>query len=139
MTAQVLPRPGVPVSALPPDAARPPGVPLVRAESLCLSVPARPASAPLFRRRAAAGPAELLHIVRNASLALLPGESVGVIGPSGSGKTSLLMLLAGLERPSSGRVLIDGTDLSALDEDALARFRGARIGIVFQSFHLIPT
>ncbi len=73
------------------------------------------------------------------SLRVMEGESVGVVGPSGSGKTSLLMLLAGLERPTRGQVLLDGVDLAALDEDARARYRGRRIGIVFQSFHLIPT
>ena len=60
-------------------------------------------------------------------------------GPSGSGKSTLLMTMAGLERPDSGRIVVEGTDLAALDEDALARFRGRRIGIVFQSFHLVPT
>ena len=64
---------------------------------------------------------------------------MGVVGPSGSGKTSLLMLLAGLEQPTRGRVLVDGVDLATLGEDARARYRGRRIGIVFQSFHLIPT
>ena len=80
-----------------------------------------------------------LDIVRGMSLSVTAGESVGVVGPSGSGKTSLLMLLAGLERPTRGQVLIDNVDLASLDEDARARFRGRRIGIVFQSFHLIPT
>ena len=80
-----------------------------------------------------------LDIVRGMSLRVMEGESVGVVGPSGSGKTSLLMLLAGLERPTRGQVLVDGVDLAALDEDARARYRGRRIGIVFQSFHLIPT
>ena len=67
------------------------------------------------------------------------GETIAVVGPSGSGKTSLLMLLAGLERATAGRVEVAGRDLSALGEDALARVRGAAIGIVFQSFHLVPT
>ena len=61
------------------------------------------------------------------------------IGPSGSGKSTLLMVIAGLERPDRGSVKVDGTGLGRLGEDALARFRGARIGIVFQSLHLIPT
>jgi len=64
---------------------------------------------------------------------------VGIIGASGSGKSTLLMVLAGLERPDSGRAEIDGAEVSSLDEDALARFRGRRIGVVFQAFHLIPT
>lgn len=80
-----------------------------------------------------------VHILKGVSLAIDKGDAVGLVGPSGSGKTTLLMTLAGLERPDSGRVIVDGTDLSGLDEDALARFRGRRIGIVFQSFHLIPT
>ena len=63
----------------------------------------------------------------------------GLVGPSGSGKSTLLMTMAGLERPDSGSVRIDGEDLGPLDEDELARFRGRRIGIVFQSFHLLPT
>jgi putative ABC transport system ATP-binding protein len=84
----------------------------------------------------AAGP---VNILRGVSLAIEPGETVSVVGPSGSGKSTLLMVLGGLERPSAGRVAIDGTDLAALGEDALAQLRRARIGIVFQSFHLIPT
>jgi putative ABC transport system ATP-binding protein len=84
----------------------------------------------------AAGP---VNILRGVSLTIEPGETVSVVGPSGSGKSTLLMVLGGLERPSAGRVAIDGTDLGALGEDALARLRRARIGIVFQSFHLIPT
>src|SRR6059058_2417697 len=80
-----------------------------------------------------------VHILKGLSLAVARGEAVGLVGPSGSGKSTLLMLIAGLERPGSGRVVVDGTDLGRLDEDALARFRGRRIGIVFQSFHLVPT
>ena len=80
-----------------------------------------------------------VHILKGISLDIAKGEAVGLVGPSGSGKSTLLMTMAGLERPDSGSVLIDGQDLAPLDEDALARFRGARIGIVFQSFHLIPT
>ncbi|GEO16187.1 ABC transporter ATP-binding protein [Microvirga aerophila] len=80
-----------------------------------------------------------VHILKGVSLEVGRGQAVGLVGPSGSGKSTLLMTMAGLERPDSGRVVVDGTDLAALDEDALARFRGRRIGIVFQSFHLVPT
>jgi putative ABC transport system ATP-binding protein len=80
-----------------------------------------------------------VHILREVSLTIGKGEAVGVVGASGSGKSTLLMIMAGLERPDRGEVEIDGVSLGALNEDALARFRGARVGIVFQSFHLIPT
>ena len=80
-----------------------------------------------------------VHILRDAALTIGKGEAVGVVGASGSGKSTLLMIMAGLERPDKGEVEIDGVKLGELNEDALARFRGQRIGIVFQSFHLIPT
>jgi putative ABC transport system ATP-binding protein len=80
-----------------------------------------------------------VHILRNISLAVTRGEAVGLVGPSGSGKSTLLMTMAGLERPDNGSIKIDGVSLDGLSEDALAKFRGARIGIVFQAFHLIPT
>jgi putative ABC transport system ATP-binding protein len=80
-----------------------------------------------------------VHVLRDIDLAISSGEAVGLVGPSGSGKSTLLMVLAGLERPDSGSVLVEGQDLAGLSEDRLASFRGARIGIVFQSFHLIPT
>jgi putative ABC transport system ATP-binding protein len=80
-----------------------------------------------------------VHILRKVSLAIGKGEAVGIVGPSGSGKSTLLMVMAGLERPDRGEIEIDGVRLGTLNEDALARFRGARVGIVFQSFHLIPT
>jgi putative ABC transport system ATP-binding protein len=83
-----------------------------------------------------AGPVEIL---KGITLAIHKGETVGLIGPSGSGKSSLLMLLGGLERATGGRVLALGQDLTAMDEDALARFRRGNMGVVFQSFHLIPT
>ncbi len=122
---------------------------LVEARDLWLTVATRPDTPNAgwrwpFRRGAAQEPGPgrpdtSLDIVRGMSLRVMEGESVGVVGPSGSGKTSLLMLLAGLERPTRGQVMLDGVDLAALDEDARARYRGRRIGIVFQSFHLIPT
>ncbi len=80
-----------------------------------------------------------VHILRDVSLTIGKGEAVGIVGASGSGKSTLLMIMAGLERPDKGEVEIDGVKLGAMNEDALARFRGQRIGIVFQSFHLIPT
>ena len=83
-----------------------------------------------------AGPVEIL---RNVSLHVEAGQSLAIVGPSGSGKTSLLMIMAGLERATSGDVRVAGHDLTVLDEDNLALARGADIGIVFQSFHLVPT
>jgi putative ABC transport system ATP-binding protein len=80
-----------------------------------------------------------VHILKDIALNIGRGEAVGLLGPSGSGKSTLLMVMTGLERPDSGSVLAAGVELSALGEDALARFRGKSIGIVFQSFHLIPT
>jgi putative ABC transport system ATP-binding protein len=80
-----------------------------------------------------------VNILRGVDLALAEGEAVGLVGPSGSGKTSLLMLLAGLERATGGRLAVAGQELGAMDEDALARFRRDTLGIVFQAFHLVPT
>src|ERR1700694_24496 len=80
-----------------------------------------------------------VHILKDISLSVASGEAIGLIGPSGSGKSTLLMVMAGLERPDSGEVVVNGTPFNALDEDALARSRGRQVGIVFQSFHLIPT
>lgn len=83
-----------------------------------------------------AGPVEIL---KGITLTIRRGETVGLVGPSGSGKSSLLMLLGGLERATDGRVLALGQDLTTMNEDALARFRRGNMGVVFQSFHLIPT
>ena len=80
-----------------------------------------------------------LAALQNVSFQVEPGETVAIVGPSGSGKTTLLGLLAGLDRPTGGRVLLDGTDLGALSEDDRARLRREKIGFVFQSFQLIPT
>jgi putative ABC transport system ATP-binding protein len=80
-----------------------------------------------------------VHILKDVGLHIGTGEAVGLVGPSGSGKSTLLMVMAGLERPDAGTVLVAGEMLTKLDEDELARFRGRNVGIVFQSFHLIPT
>ena len=83
-----------------------------------------------------AGRVEILHGI---TLAVAAGETLGLVGPSGSGKSSLLMIMGGLERATMGTVAAAGHDLSAMGEDALARFRRNHMGVVFQSFHLIPT
>ncbi len=80
-----------------------------------------------------------LDVLRNVDLTVGDGDTVAIVGPSGSGKTTLLVLLAGLEPPFSGSVRLDGHTLGELDEDALADLRRDRIGIVFQSFHLVPS
>ena len=98
--------------------------PLVRVRDLTLTLPS--ASAPV-------------NILRGVDLDIAAGEAIGLLGPSGSGKTSLLMLLSGLERATSGTIEMDGQTVTAMDEDALARLRRTRVGIVFQAFHLIPT
>ena len=97
---------------------------LVRVRNLHLTVPAT------------AGP---VNILRGIDLDVAAGEAVGIVGPSGSGKTSLLMVLAGLERASSGSVQLAGQELTRLDEDALARLRREQVGIVFQAFHLMTS
>jgi putative ABC transport system ATP-binding protein len=96
---------------------------VLKAENLCKQV---------------SSPEGPLTIVDSVSCEIAPGESVAVAGPSGAGKSTLLALLAGLDLPTSGRVLLDGVDLTALDEDGRARLRAQRVGFVFQSFHLIP-
>src|SRR5271157_5022939 len=108
------------MDATPPS----PAAPLVAVRGLTLTVPS---------------PAGPVNILRGIDLNIASGEAVGLIGPSGSGKTSLLMVLAGLERVSAGSVRFAGQEITALDEDALARLRREAIGIVFQAFHLIPT
>src|SRR5271166_1300469 len=98
--------------------------PLIRLDDVRLTLPS------------AAG---AVNVLRGISLHIDAGAAVGLVGPSGSGKSTLMMVLGGLERASSGLVEVAGADLSALDEDALARFRRDNVGIVFQSFHLVPT
>jgi putative ABC transport system ATP-binding protein len=83
-----------------------------------------------------AGPVDIL---RGVDFHVSPGESVGLVGPSGSGKSTLLAIVAGLERPSHGRVRVAGRELAVLDEDGLALFRRDTIGILFQAFHLVQT
>ncbi len=85
------------------------------------------------------GNAGRIDILKGITLDVAQGESVGLVGPSGSGKSSLLMLMGGLERATGGQVMALGNDLTRLGEDALARFRREHMGVVFQSFHLIPT
>jgi len=80
-----------------------------------------------------------VNVLRGIDLCVGTGETVGIVGPSGSGKSTLLMVIAGLERATSGQVRVAGRDLSGLNEDGLARFRRADVGIVFQAFHLVPT
>jgi putative ABC transport system ATP-binding protein len=89
-------------------------------------------------RKEVSSPEGKLTIVRDVSFQVHAGESVAIVGASGAGKSTLLALLAGLDVPSSGKVLLAGEDLTALDEDGRARLRAERVGFVFQSFHLVP-
>lgn len=82
--------------------------------------------------------ASRVHVLKGIDLEIPRATSTGIVGPSGSGKSSLLMIVAGLERPDAGSVRINGEDLTSMSEDQLAAFRGRNVGIVFQSFHLIP-
>lgn len=82
--------------------------------------------------------ASRVHVLKGIDLEIQKGTSTGIVGPSGSGKSTLLMVIAGLERIDEGRIVINGTDITTMNEDELAAFRGKHVGIVFQSFHLIP-
>lgn len=84
------------------------------------------------------GPEGEVHILDNITLTVHEGTSVAIVGASGSGKTTLLGLLAGLDLPSRGRIILAGQDLAALDEEARAQLRAREVGFVFQSFHLLP-
>ncbi|MCB0075876.1 MAG: ABC transporter ATP-binding protein [Anaerolineales bacterium] len=82
---------------------------------------------------------KVIEILRGISLSVAAGEAVALTGPSGSGKSTLLGIIAGLDSPSSGQILIDGTDITQMGEGQLARLRNQKVGVVFQSFNLIPT
>jgi putative ABC transport system ATP-binding protein len=97
---------------------------IITTRDVCLTLPS------------AAGP---VAILKDVTLTIPRGMAVAIVGPSGSGKSSLMAILSGLEQATSGRVEVDGADLAAMNEDALARFRRGRIGIILQSFHLVPT
>ena len=85
------------------------------------------------------GPAGPVKVLKGVNLYIGGGEIVSVVGPSGSGKSSMMMIVAGLERPTGGTVKVNGADLAGMDEDALALYRRDSVGIVFQNFHLVPT
>ncbi|WP_222183107.1 ABC transporter ATP-binding protein [Geminicoccus harenae] len=85
------------------------------------------------------GAAGRVSILKGVDLQVPAGSAVSVVGPSGSGKSSLIAVIAGIERPTGGKAIVDGVDIATLDEDGLARFRRGRLSILFQSFHLIPT
>ncbi|GAB4126837.1 MAG: ABC transporter ATP-binding protein [Rhodothalassiaceae bacterium] len=100
------------------------GTPIINLSRIALSLPSS---------------AGEVHILRGIDLVIDAGETVGIVGPSGSGKSSLMAVMCGLEQASAGEVIVDGADFGTMSEDALARFRRERVGIVLQSFHLIPT
>ena len=85
------------------------------------------------------GPAGPIHALRSVSLQVNPGEFVGIRGPSGSGKSTLINMMTGIDRPTSGEILMAGQSLNALNENKLARWRGKHIGVIFQFFQLLPT
>jgi len=97
---------------------------LIEADGLCMQYTIGPRQVP---------------VLRDVNLRIAAGTRVAIAGPSGSGKSSLLLLLSGLERPGAGRIRVDGVDLGSLDSDGLADLRRERVGIVFQSFHLLPS
>jgi putative ABC transport system ATP-binding protein len=97
------------------------------------NLPALRLNAVSLTLKSMAGP---VNILKEVSLSVPAGQSIALTGPSGSGKSSLLMVAAGLERPTAGRIHIGDTDITDMGEDAAARFRRGRVGIVFQSFHL---
>lgn len=101
-----------------------------------MSEPALSLTAVNLSLRGNAGPVDILHAI---TMDVVRGETLGLVGPSGSGKSSLLMLMGGLEQATSGRITALGQNLTAMSEDGLARFRRDNMGVVFQSFHLIPT
>ena len=103
------------------------------------STPAQPMIALFGAELHLASAGREVNILRGIDLNVARGERLGVVGPSGSGKSTMMMVMAGLERLTGGTVTVAGENLAQLDEDALARFRRARVGIVFQAFHLIPT
>jgi putative ABC transport system ATP-binding protein len=98
--------------------------PIINLTDLCLTLPSL---------------AGEVNILKSVSLAIAPGEAIAIVGPSGSGKSSMMAVMTGLERATSGTVTVAGADFSTLDEDGLARARRGRIGIVLQAFHLLPT
>jgi putative ABC transport system ATP-binding protein len=90
-------------------------------------------------RKTFSGPAGPIHALKDVHLKVYPGEFVGVCGPSGSGKSTLINMITGIDRPSSGDILVAGVNLNALSENQLARWRGKNLGVIFQFFQLLPT
>src|SRR5690606_7615839 len=134
-----------PAGCPPGTGAQRPGIDLDRRCSMCgppqsrrivMAAPVIQAQGTNLHLRSGGQP---LHILRDVDLSLAAGEVAAVVGPSGSGKTSLLMVLSGLERATSGKIVVDGVDISRKSEDELAIFRRKSLGILFQNFHLIPS